>query len=355
MHRSHAKIWLTTSTWALLVGALVATSVVALPGQASADEMDIALSRLRMQQDPSVDLTTACPVGGNRWCGDDAAYRNLIAQYGMALAPPVLAPARTLGHRGFYMGFETNLTGIDNDASYWNRGTEGDGMSTFDTGNRFVNNMLVWSRATIRKGLPFGFELSGSFGSAYNTNLWMAGVGLKLALLEGYHEGFLGWMPDVSIGGSVHTMIGDSEFSLTVPSLDIILSKPIVVASAARITPIVGAQIMWIIADSELVDLSPGTNAFGQCLPETGPPSVGDSGTIRCTSGTSSDFENHHVFPEVRSVRVRIALGAELTYQRLTLSGTFHFDVAPPNDYDEDISEDVPRQWSLALGSGVNF
>lgn len=351
MHRVNAKI--PVLPW--LAGSLLAASLVlVLPGQASADDMDMALSRLRHQRDP------ACPTGGTLYCGDDDAYQSLVAQYGYALAPPMLAPARTLGHRGFYMGFETGLTNIDGDADYWRRGTEGDSMSTFDSGNRFVSDTLAWSRATIRKGLPFGFELSGSFGSAYNTNLWMAGVGIKLALLEGYHEGFLGWIPDVSIGGSVHTMIGDSELSLTVPSLDITLSKPIVIASTVRVTPIVGAQIMWIIADSELVDLTPERNAFDECNATPGPapvPLPGETGgTIRCSGGSPvDDFNNNHVFPQVRSVRARLAFGAEVTYQRLTLSGTFHFDIAPPNDYDEDISEDLGRQWSVAFGTGVNF
>ncbi|MFT5356378.1 MAG: hypothetical protein ACI9KE_003603, partial [Polyangiales bacterium] len=218
----------------LLVTALMSAHPV------QADDMSLSLSRLRTETAP----------GSGSWEPNNDAFTRLASQLGFALAAPNLAPARTTGYRGFYIGFETSVAGIDDGADYWADGTEGDDMSTGR--NRFVSSALTSSRLSLRKGLPYGLEIGASLGRFYNTDSWIWGGELRIALLEGFREGVMGFIPDLAVRGAVRTLTGESELHITVPSLDFIASKPIVLGGAVVFTPIIAAQLMWILADSEL-------------------------------------------------------------------------------------------------------
>lgn len=319
---------------------------VALP--ASADEMDISLSRLRA---PAVDAM-GVPIDG-AFVADDPAWFRLMSQLGFAIASPSLAPARTTGTRGFYVGFETSVTSIDDGASYWRRGTEGDAMSIGE--NRFVRSSLVASQLTIRKGLPFGLELGGSVGHLYGTEQWIWGGELRIALLEGFREGISGFVPDIAVRGAIRTLTGDSEFHLTVPSMDFTISKPIVLGGVATLTPILNAQLLWILADSELVDLTPERDAFAECMPDAGPPMMGDGSTIRCTGGSAQDFGNDALFTDIRAFRARMSLGFQLRYRIFTTLLSLQWDLRSPGSTDDAIPQDLPRQWTLNIGVGATY
>jgi len=328
--------------------------VLGSTGMASADPMDLALSRLRIRGG-----TAACPAtlpggGAVMYCANNDDWRRLISQQGFALAPPILSPARTLGFRGFYLGLETGTSGIADSQGYWHQGTEGDSDGSFGEGNRFVDSAITWMRLAMRKGLPFGFELGGSVGRPFNSSLWMWGLSVKWSLLEGFDHGLPAIMPDIAVRGSVNTMTGDGQYNLTVPSIDLIVSKGIVLASQAVLTPMIGAQLMWLVADSELVDLNPeGSSAFDTCLPETGPPGVGQN-TIRCT-GPSSHFNNTAVFEQIRSRRTRISLGFQFRFRTLTIASTFAFDLKKPNQMDSSMPADLPRQWNVSSAIGLTY
>ncbi len=321
---------------------LVAALVTAFAVPAHADEMDLALSRLRV------------PVEGEpgRFMADNDAWGRLVSQMGFALAAPVLAPARTTGYRGFYIGLETSIVGIDDGADYWARGTEGDDMTVGE--NRFVTVALPSTRLSLRKGLPYGLELEANLGYLYNTDTWIWGAGVRIALLEGYREGFMAFVPDIAVRGSVRTLTGDSELHITVPSFEVILSKPIVLGGAATLSPIVAAQFLWIVADSELVDLTPERDAFAECMPSASQPMVGDSSTIRC-NGSVQDLGNSVVFEDVRAFRARMVIGAELRFRVFTFSAAIHWDLRAPGEIDADVPDDLPRQWDFSVGLGATY
>lgn len=315
--------------------------------------MDVALSRLRV---PAVDGTACARTtteGLRDFCADDDAWQSLMTQLGASLAPPSLSPARTLGANRFYLGFETWLTNIDEEASYWVAGTEGDAMAADEMRNRFVSPNLTWSRVAARKGFPFGFELGGHVAHAYQTSYWALGVSLQLSPFEGFREG-IGWLPDVAVRAGVSTMVGDRELSLTVSTLEVLVSKPLPIARVATFTPMLGAQVAWIFADSEVIDLTPGVDAFTECAPRATTPTEGDTGLVRCT-GDPTDFNNNSVFAEVRTVRVRLSLGGQLRYRHFTGSASVGFDVRDPAEGSSATPDGVSGQWSLALGAGVTY
>lgn len=320
--------------------ALFLATALMSPHLAQADDMSIALSRLRTEQAPGA------------WQADNDAFTRLVSQLGFALAAPNLAPARTTGYRGFYIGFETSVVGIDSGADYWARGTEGDDMSMGS--NRFVTSALTSSRLALRKGLPYGLEIGASLGRFYNTDSWIWGGELRIALLEGFREGVMGFIPDLAIRGAVRTLTGESEMHITVPSLDFIASKPIVLGGAVVFTPIIAAQLMWIVADSELVDLTPDRDAFAECGVAAEQPQAGDLSNIRCT-GSTQDLGNNQVFNDVRAFRARMSIGAEIRYRAFTFNTAIHWDLKAPGDIDADVPDDLPRQWDFAVGVGATY
>lgn len=323
--------------------ALLLAMVLLSPRAVQADDMSIALSRLRTEQ------------SAGAFQADNDAFTRLVSQLGFALAAPNLAPARTTGYRGFYIGFETSVVGIDSGAEYWALGTEGDAMSTGR--NRFVASALTSSRLALRKGLPYGLEIGASLGRFYNTDSWIWGGELRIALLEGFREGAMGFIPDLAVRGAVRTLSGESELHITVPSFDIIASKPIVLGGAVVFTPIVAAQLMWIVADSELVDLTPDIDAFAMCGVAPGQPQVGDRSNIQCTGGAGStqDLGNNQVFNDVRAFRARMSIGAELRYRVFTFNAAIHWDLKAPGDIDADVPDDLPRQWDFSVGLGATY
>lgn len=361
--------------------ALGLTLMLFVPSAVRADEMDIDLNDLRRDE-----------LSG----GEEFAWKRLMSQLGGTIAPPVLEPANTVGPGGFYLGVEGAITGIDDDQLYWGYGTEGDDPS--EALNRFTKPTYSWFRMNVRKGLPFGFELGASAAHAMHTNYWAWGVTLKWAILEGFRTG-IGYLPDLAFRASVQTMTGDSEFNLTVPSADLILSKPIVLAKTATLTPYVAGQAMFVLADSEVVDLTPGTNPYDVCQPQApfdsqarnqaayddsmdplNDPDVRNRSTFACsqtppTGSEQFDFENNHVFSQIRAMRTRLVFGMQYQYMALTLNASFGFDLVKPGQLDDDVvsyvddrgtespDDDVrvtnegflPRQWTAAFGVGFTY
>ncbi|MEZ4335340.1 MAG: hypothetical protein R3B82_01820 [Sandaracinaceae bacterium] len=343
------------------IPALVLSFALLVPvSSASAQDMNIALSRLRIDaEDPIRNPDTPCSSSftadgmplTRAYCQDDDAWRRVMTQFTAGLIPPVLTQAGTRGVRGIYVGFETWLTGIDNDQEYWHRAVEGDGGSADFNRSRFVDSVLAWGRLNVRKGLPFGFELGTNIGYMANSTYWTLGLEVRWALWEGFRTD-VGWIPDLAVRAAVQTMLGDGEFNVTVPSLDIILSEPIIVGNSVEITPSIFAQVAWIFADTELVDLDREMSAFDPCMPD---PSTPTSGSPPYCRGDGMQLNHNVVFPSIRTVRARIGGGLQIRYEWFTLMGSFLFDLARPSDFDGSLPTDLPAQWQVDIGTGLTF
>tara|TARA_B100001750_G_scaffold219681_1_gene206747 strand:- start:5789 stop:6760 length:972 start_codon:yes stop_codon:yes gene_type:complete len=317
----------------------VAVLAVALLGGATAraDDMDPALYRLRIDG------------GDGTFSPDQAAFARLTSQLGFAVAAPVTTGAATTGTQGFYVGFETSIASIDDGADYWRLGTEGNGGADE---NRFVNGSLVSSRLHVRKGLPFGIEIGLEGGHFYDSSLWVWGADLKIAILEGFREGWQAILPDIAVRGTVRSLAGARDLQLTVPSFDVIVSKRLVLGKVLELTPMVAAQFFWIAADSEVVDLTPGTDAYAACDPVATPDP--ESPPLAC-QGDTSDLANNRSFDELRAFRSRLALGLSGRYRYLSLGVTFHIDLLDPSNADDDVPDDVRNQWDLTVSVAARY
>lgn len=327
------------------------------PVSASAQDMDITLAGLCASRTTTMPETCLDPSGGPSPELRDDWYR-VMTQFAGALIPPVLAPAGTRGVRGLYIGFETWLNPIENGdgapADAWARATEGDGMG--GRPNRFVDPLLAWGRFNVRKGLPFGFDLGMNIGYMANSSYWTLGLEIRWALFEGFRED-VGWIPDLAVRGAVQTLLADAEFNVTVPSVDIVLSEPFVIANTVEVTPSIYGQVAFIFADSELVDLSPNRPVFESCVPDPNTPTASSGSPPYCTDPANGAVElsQNVVFPRIRSTRFRLGGGLNIRYEWFMLSGSFMFDVVRPSDMDGDLPTDLPRQMQINIGAGVSL
>ncbi len=292
--------------------------------EAHANPMDLAPERLNSCfQESSIPCGTAQVQGnavvGNYLRADNAAWAKLLSSYAVAMAPNSMRPARTTGYGGFEMSLFGQFTTIDKNADYIEKGTEGplSDSKRYSSRNNSAEGLLQIYGVTGRKGLPYGFELQGTVGYMANTELVMLGGGIRLSPFEGFRK-YL----DISVGGYVHTLTGTAKVKVTVPALDFAVSRRFVIANTVIFQPYVGWQMLWINADSGVVDTTPQKDGLGDCnaRPATqAERDAGDTGEFHCQqrAGTSLvdapngssealaklDLNNNVVFQNMRQYR----------------------------------------------------
>jgi hypothetical protein len=379
--------------------AIALVTAVLLPNSASADAMDPALGRL--VADPICRRTG--PNGGlyynpaaqfTRCKTDDAAFAKLIAQYGFAIAPTAMHSARTTGFGGFELAIEAGYTSIDSDAAYWQQGTQGTqdkNSKNFSKNNPSPASVLQSYSIKIRKGFPFGLELTGQVGYLAQTNIVFGGADVRISVFEGFRRGIPAVFPELAVGGGVRTITGTEAFQLTVAGFDAQLSKPIPIAGTVVLTPYAGYQWIRIFGDSGTIDLTPNTDAVDYCGasgtntpanpdpnkslrdgqpvcygvdPDTGQPSANRP------RGSAADFNNTAVFDAIRLTRHRLIGGLQFRFQMIRFGAHFAVDLADPEkanqgtDYEwenpdtgaqENRLAGVKRQFTIALDLGAVF
>jgi hypothetical protein len=297
---------------------------------------------------------------------NNVAWANLMSELGMAIAPSAFHPARTTGFGGFTLSFEATFTHINADATagglqYWHAGTRGatdPNTGQFGPQNNSPDSLIQVYTLKARKGLPFGFELTGALGYLGSTSLWVGGADIRWALLEGYRTGALGYFPDISIGSGVRTLLGTSTFYLTTVGIDGQISKPFTLGDSAVLTPFVGAQRVIIFADSAAVDLTPGVNALQQCGWKGSDPTTGQpvcANTIPGGAPNDGDFNNTTTFTRARIHRWRGMAGVDYRYEVLHLAGQFAMDLIDPGAENGNLGITGERQWAVSLEAGVSF
>lgn len=307
---------------------------------ANANPMDLAPERLTQPCTPN-----PVPCGGaqlnaagtgfdtNYLRADNDAWAKLMSTYAMAIAPTAMHPARTTGYGGFELSLFGTFTTIDKNKPYITRGTEGpitDGKK-YSPNNGSPDGVLQIYGVSGRKGLPYGFELQGSVGYMANTELVVLGGGIRLAPFEGFRKFF-----DISAGGYVHTLTGTSKVKVTVPAFDVQVSRRFTIANQVIFQPYVGWQMVWINADSGVIDTTPNVDGLGNCnaRPATAAErAAGDTGEFHCQNKTGGaisgdavgspaklDLNNNVVFKNMRAYRrQRAILGLSWRWENLSI------------------------------------
>lgn len=347
--------------------------------------MDPALERLvqPVQQPdgsfvPCADRGTFRGVAG-KCQADNIAFAKLVNQFGGVIAPTAMHSGRTTGYGGFHVGLEGAFTGIDSGAAYWKDGTRGPvdpSTKQFSVRNQSPSSSLGLYALKVRKGFPFGLEITAQLGFIGQTTMFVGGADIRMSLFEGFRRGPLGVLPDVAAGGGVRTLTGTPQMNITVASFDAQISKPFPIADSSIFIPYAGYQHLFIFGDSGLIDTTPNTDALGACgFSGTNQPGNADTkkrltpgqpasqyydGQPVCAAaGTPLDFNNNIVFDNVRVTRGRLVLGASFRFESVFLGGQFATDLFAPDSMggrdNKTKLAGVPKQTTLAFEVGAHF
>jgi hypothetical protein len=272
-----------------------------VPASARADTWDLNLGRLCQimtqggkRLECGGGYTEADPVA--YVIPDNAAFRSLMSEIGAVFAPNILSPSETQGYSGFNFSAEFGWTQINptrriKDPNYDTKKSDKENSNAIQGENYYwraaesvssrafvnpqmrdyerIDNELPSSFAPTvtvmaRKGLWIpvpSFELGVGVRHVIGSRMWAPLATAKLAL----HEGFHGWpVPSLAIRGTGTRVLGTPGYNLTVGGLDFSVSKRFGIASTFNLTPYVGYQLVWIVADSEVIDATPGIDGMGR-------------------------------------------------------------------------------------------
>ncbi|MCB9557437.1 MAG: hypothetical protein H6707_15120 [Deltaproteobacteria bacterium] len=261
---------------------------------------------------------------------DHVAFRSLMSELGVVFAPNVLSPAETFGYNGFTFSAEVGMTTVnprrqtnheirdgsgavvDNVAQpYWRaaKGVSDAAIANGDT-TRVARELPPTVAPTltlmVRKGLWLpvpSFELGFGVRHLFGSNMWSALVHAKLALHEGFQDLPL---PSFAIRGMASRVIGTPDFNLTVAGLDFSLSKHLGIASTVNIMPYLGYQLLWIIADSLVIDATPSVDPVAQTAAANPDP-------LKLTQCRVADCRANFAFDaQANILRHRVFLGVRL-------------------------------------------
>ena len=223
----------------LSAGVLAGLGVLGDTGPAFADDNDLVVSR----------LGTVINDGGGMpvdVIGDPTLFRSLASELGVVFAPRLLEPADTLGFSGFQFAVDFATTSISADQPHWRVLEAASAPSSLSTVGVFVRKGL-W--------LPLpSFEVGAGVVNLLGSNMLAPQVYAKFALHEGYHRFPL---PSVAIRGGVSRVMGSDQIDLTIPSIDVSISKHFGIAGTFNVAPYVGWNWLLVVPRSEVVDKTP--------------------------------------------------------------------------------------------------
>ena len=164
-------------------------------------------------------------------------FKEFVKELGTAVLFNPMSPAEPLGIFGFDVSVETVITDISEGENYWKK--------LVDDNDPF--SYLPAPRLHVQKGLPFNIDVGAMYVTVPGSNIKLWGLEAKYAILEGTTL-----TPALSVRGSYSQLQGVDEIELSTQSLDVLVSKGILM-----LTPYAGASIIRIQGseNSNLVDL----------------------------------------------------------------------------------------------------
>ena len=303
--------------------ALAAVMAAECPRQARADRNDLRLVNL-------------CPTSGGAACpwltqsptettvnlaADPQAtsrFRSLMSELGVAISPRLQTPADTLGFAGFQFSAELGMTQISRDQSFWN-GVEGVSPSNPTAGR--PDSWLTTVGLFVRKGMWFpipALEWGVGALNILQSGMWALQGYVKLALHEGFHHSPL---PSLAVRGGFSQLVGTDQVTLSVGSVDVLVSKAFSLAGTARLEPFAGWSLLLIDARSGVIDETPGCDAYALRQTAASDPRAGTlTGCPASQLGTFADLGANFTFPKQDIItRNQFHAGAKLRLAMLFL------------------------------------
>ena len=279
---------------------IVAVAVlVAVPARLTAKPNDITLHRLTTLDD--------CPL--NEFCPDQLAFRKLMREFGYAVSPGKILPGETHGFGGGFFGMLGHITMISNDDDFWKKGTQE---------NNPDSTLFLYQLTGQFVLVPYLLEWGFTIGYLFTTSDTTIGFNVKTSPFEGFRKKWYGWFPDIAFGFGMNRLVGDDEISMTTGTADVTLSYPFAPGGFIVLTPFVSIAFVGVVAESELIDATPNTNAFDESMCPINQGSAPGS-AINCTN-RSDDYNNSLKFSREWIYYLRISYGIRLIYELLHVS-----------------------------------
>jgi hypothetical protein len=304
-------------------------------------------------RDPTTGLITA-PTGPTP--DGQARFRSLMSELGVVIAPRLQTPADTLGYAGFQFSAELGVTKINSSQPYWN------GVASFNpnSGSGRPSSYLTTVGGFVRKGMWFplpAFEFGAGAVSILGSNMYALQGYAKIALQEGFHGW---WLPSFAVRGSASQLLGTDQVDLNVYGLDVLISKAFGLAGTSRLEPFLGWNVLWIDAQSGVIDGTPSCDAFAahQTPPTTDPAKTpGDCKPSQ--TGTWNDTLANFTFPQQSVItRYRWSGGFKLKMSVLFLVGEYDFIQAGKSrdsKQPEAVRDGSGSQQSFSFSAGFDF
>jgi hypothetical protein len=282
-------------------------------------------------------------------------FRSLMSELGVVIAPRLQTPADTLGYAGFQFSAELGVTKINANRPYWN-GVEGvDPTAPSARPDSYLTTVGGFVRKGMWLPLP-AFEFGAGAVSILGSRMYAVQAYAKLALQEGFH----GWvLPSLAVRGSASQLLGTNQVDLNVYGVDVLVSKAFGLAGTVRLEPFLGWNILFIDAQSGVVDATPRCDAFASHQLMAGEkPDVG-SGCTAAQSGTWNDLNANFTFPQQDVItRQRWSAGFKLKLAVLFLVG--EYDLIPGGSSTDGKQTAAARdlsgsQQSFSMSAGFDF
>ena len=171
-------------------------------------------------------------------------FRLLSEDFGSALSYKSVQPAEPLGITGFDISVEATSTDISKSGAV---------LKTATNGAVDITRMIV-PRLHVSKGLPFGIDVSASMASVPSTDIKLFGGELRYAFIKGGLA-----IPAVAIRAAMSSMTGVPELNFNTKSLDISISKGILM-----FTPYAGVGQVWVTSTPKGTAANLSEEAFTQ-------------------------------------------------------------------------------------------
>ena len=155
-----------------------------------------------------------------------AEFKLLSEDLGSALSYKPVTPAEPLGITGFDLGLVITSTDISKSSA---------ALSKASGGGSTINNLIV-PKLHVAKGLPFGFDVAAFVSAVPTTNIKLVGAELRYAIISGGIA-----KPAIAIRGAMTKLSGVEQLSFDTKSLDISISKGILM-----LTPYLGVGQVWV-------------------------------------------------------------------------------------------------------------
>jgi hypothetical protein len=285
-------------------------------------------------------------------------FRSLMSELGVVIAPRLQTPADTLGFAGFQFSAELGLDQISSNQPFWN-GVEG--VDPTNTGARRPDGWLTTMGLFVRKGMWFptpAVEWGVGAVNVLQSGMWAVQGTLKLAIQEGFHD----WpLPSAAVRIGVSQLVGTDQVTMTVTSVDLVLSKRFSLAGTARIEPFAGWNFLFIDARSGVIDGTPGCDAV--VLQQATTAEAVARLPAACPidqAGTYGDLDANFTFPKQDLItRNRVYAGVKLKLATLFVVGQVALALAGKSQ-DERATGNGARdasgsQQSVSLSAGFDF